>query len=230
MRPVKPRKHGLWSNRWTQPSRPDQIEGFQTTDSPCGTHGLRGNVHLFDHFRVPGKYSDVLNLVHFGATLSWQDRAKLRPKMGAALGTIVVESCCVKKRSDTKPVERSISKNPKVRLLLFFFTLVTGPGRSLSLELSDTRVYEPQVRSRLGTTAHFCEEWSISKKPKVRLCASTRHSPGGAARRGHGVCAQGHPSTPRTGQEPPWRQPKGKSEVNLPQMPPDSGSICMAVD
>ena len=40
-------------------------------------------------------------------------------------------------------------------LLFFFFTLVTGPGRSLSLMLSDTRVYEPQIRARLGTTAHF---------------------------------------------------------------------------
>jgi len=28
----------------------------------------------------------------------------------------------------------------------FFFTLVTGPRRSLSLELSDTRVHEPQIR------------------------------------------------------------------------------------
>jgi len=28
-------------------------------------------------------------------------------------------------------------------LLLFFFTLVTGPRRSLSLKLRDTRVYEP---------------------------------------------------------------------------------------
>jgi len=37
----------------------------------------------------------------------------------------------------------------------FFFTLVTGPRRSLSLKLSDTRVYEPQIRARLGTTAHF---------------------------------------------------------------------------
>ena len=36
--------------------------------------------------------------------------------------------------------------------LFFFFTLVTGPRRSLSLELSDTRVYEPQIRARLGTT------------------------------------------------------------------------------
>jgi len=38
----------------------------------------------------------------------------------------------------------------------FFFTLVTGPRRSLRLKLSDTRVYEPQIRARLGTTAHFC--------------------------------------------------------------------------
>ena len=37
----------------------------------------------------------------------------------------------------------------------FFFTLGTGPRRSLSLKLSDTRVYEPQIRARLGTTAHF---------------------------------------------------------------------------
>ena len=25
----------------------------------------------------------------------------------------------------------------------------------MSLELSDTRVYEPQIRARIGTTAHF---------------------------------------------------------------------------
>ena len=37
-----------------------------------------------------------------------------------------------------------------------FFTLVTGPRRSLSLKLSDRRVYGPQIRARLGTTAHFC--------------------------------------------------------------------------
>ena len=28
---------------------------------------------------------------------------------------------------------------------------------SLSLKLSDTRVYEPHMRARLGTTVHFCE-------------------------------------------------------------------------
>jgi len=33
-------------------------------------------------------------------------------------------------------------------LLLFLFTLGTGPRRSLSLKLSDTRVYAPQIRAR----------------------------------------------------------------------------------
>ena len=42
-----------------------------------------------------------------------------------------------------------------VPCFFFFFTLVTGPRRSLSIKLSDTRVYEPQIRARLGTTAHF---------------------------------------------------------------------------
>ena len=42
-------------------------------------------------------------------------------------------------------------------LLFFFFTLVTGPRRCLSLKLSDTRGYEPRIRARLGTTTHFCE-------------------------------------------------------------------------
>ena len=32
-------------------------------------------------------------------------------------------------------------------LLVFFLTLVTGPTRFLSLKLSDTRVYEPQIRA-----------------------------------------------------------------------------------
>jgi len=39
----------------------------------------------------------------------------------------------------------------------FFLTLVTGPRRSLSPKLSETRVYETQIRARLGTTAQFCQ-------------------------------------------------------------------------
>ena len=41
--------------------------------------------------------------------------------------------------------------------LFFFFTLVTGSRRSVSLKLSDKRVYAPQIRARLRTAAHFCE-------------------------------------------------------------------------
>ena len=31
-------------------------------------------------------------------------------------------------------------------------------GSLSSLELSDTKVYAPEIRARLGTSAHFCEE------------------------------------------------------------------------
>ena len=37
--------------------------------------------------------------------------------------------------------------NLKSCFVFFFFTLVTGPRRSLSLKLSDRRVYAPQIRS-----------------------------------------------------------------------------------
>ena len=40
-------------------------------------------------------------------------------------------------------------------IFFFFFTVDTGSRRSLSLQLSDRRVYEPQIRARLGTIAHF---------------------------------------------------------------------------
>ena len=38
--------------------------------------------------------------------------------------------------------------------IFFLCTLVTGPRRSLSLELSDTRVYEPQIRSSATLTVN----------------------------------------------------------------------------
>ena len=40
-------------------------------------------------------------------------------------------------------------------LLLLLLYSRTGPRRALSLKLSDARVYEPEKRARLGTTAHF---------------------------------------------------------------------------
>ena len=39
----------------------------------------------------------------------------------------------------------------------FSFTLVTDPRRSLSLQLSDMGVYEPQIRAPLVTTTYLCK-------------------------------------------------------------------------
>jgi len=50
-----------------------------------------------------------------------------------------------------------LANEAAMKVRFFFCTLVIGPRRSLSLQLSDTRVYEPQIRARLGTTVHFCE-------------------------------------------------------------------------
>ena len=52
----------------------------------------------------------------------------------------------------------------------WLFTLVTGPKRSLSLKLSDTRLYEPQLKARLGTTAHVCE-MVVRKLPALFVCS-----------------------------------------------------------
>ena len=50
-------------------------------------------------------------------------------------------------------MQKSESQTPNTQtLLFFFFTLGAGPRRCSSLKLSDTRVYEPQIRARLGTT------------------------------------------------------------------------------
>ena len=50
----------------------------------------------------------------------------------------------------------------------FFFTLVTGPGRSLSLKLSDTRVYEPQIRSARAPD----KPWGSQASPQSSRFAS----------------------------------------------------------
>ena len=54
---------------------------------------------------------------------------------------------------------------------LFFCTLVTGPRRSLSLKLSDTRVYGPQVRARLGTTGVGDAEADAVRGRVARPCS-----------------------------------------------------------
>ena len=55
---------------------------------------------------------------------------------------------------------------------IFFFTLVTVP-RSLSLKVSDTRVYQPPIRARLETTAHLCKV-VVLKLRQTPSCAQMR--------------------------------------------------------
>jgi len=55
------------------------------------------------------------------------------------------------------PLGLRVIRKKKVSLSsVFLSTLVTGPTRSLSLEFSDARVYEPEIRAYLETIAHLC--------------------------------------------------------------------------
>jgi len=54
------------------------------------------------------------------------------------------------------------SRRPYALNFFFFFTLVTGPRRSLSLKLGDKRVYEPQIWV-------IKESMSLKYEPKVHL-------------------------------------------------------------
>ena len=65
-----------------------------------------------------------------------------------------------RKRERQREREREIVRRPgqsapvggssgdQVSVFFFFFTLVTGPTRSLNLNPSDTRVYAPQTRAQ----------------------------------------------------------------------------------
>ena len=44
----------------------------------------------------------------------------------------------------------TVQARPEPIFFFFFFTLVTGPRRCLSLKLGDTRLYVPGIRARLG--------------------------------------------------------------------------------
>jgi hypothetical protein len=72
-------------------------------------------------------------------------------------------------RSSSPCTTRSTSPS---LLPFFFFTLVTGPRRSLSLKLSDTRVHVPQIRARLVTTTHSASPTIINLPSCVRRADS----------------------------------------------------------
>jgi len=56
-----------------------------------------------------------------------------------------VQSCCPVNQifCQDPPVSGSVARMFTCAFFFFFFTLVTGPRRSLSLKLGDTMVYEP---------------------------------------------------------------------------------------
>ena len=80
------------------------------------------------------------------------------PFPGSLTSTFLVKRWSARCRSRGIPTPLHSSENP---FFCFFFTLVAGPRRSLRLKLSDTRVYEPQLRARLGTRSARCRSLGI---------------------------------------------------------------------
>jgi len=77
------------------------------------------------------------------------------------------------------PARRAVSL-----LFFFFFTLVTGPRRSLCLKLSDTRVYEPQIRARSRAAfarraVSFGRGWDRGSRDGAHGACRDRHGGGG---------------------------------------------------
>ena len=60
-----------------------------------------------------------------------------------------------KKKKEERTLSEMAPRWIEVLFFFFFFTLVTGPRRSLNHKVSDARVYESQIRARLGTPARF---------------------------------------------------------------------------
>jgi len=76
-----------------------------------------------------------------------------------------------KKGSEVRVESSGLSRTPD-----FFFTLVTGPRRSLSLKLSDTKVYEPQIplNPKLGEQLLACfRYWTSSTTTTTKVSRET---------------------------------------------------------
>ena len=107
--------------------------------------------------------------------------------------------------------------------LVFFFTLVAGHRRSLSLKLSDTRVYAPQIPARLGTTAYFCEVVSVLIMPCIFTTPPHPRSPQllsntlfPGTHPAHGRSFEGHPG-PVLGAVTPFLSTFGQNCQRFPK-------------
>ena len=98
----------------------------------------------------------------------------------------IISPLTIEEGNTSKALMTLFSQKAKGRIwpqLFFFFTLVTGPRRSLRLKLSDTKVYEPQIRARFGnhntTILGFCRNslWpQLSCMCRVRSTAGRVHN------------------------------------------------------
>jgi len=64
-----------------------------------------------------------------------------------------------------------VPAQPGPSAFFFFFTLVTGPRRSWSLKLRDTRVYEPQIPSAVRISLNLTESLN-----RISLNRTEHHS------------------------------------------------------
>jgi len=78
---------------------------------------------------------------------STSSRAAAKPetRWRASYGEHGVYGVWVWERERQHPAQTPFYVGGGDQEVFFFFTLVTGPRRSLSLKLSDTKVYEPQI-------------------------------------------------------------------------------------
>ena len=97
-------------------------------------------------------------------------RFQIERNTGARLcGTHLLRSS--DRHSTVNSQQSTVNRQPSTPFF-FFFTLVTGSIRSLRLHLSDTRVYELQIRARLGTTAQLS---TVHRPPSTVNAKSSTH-------------------------------------------------------
>jgi len=86
------------------------------------------------------------NLIQlFDQLVERQDIAKERERAPVDGGEPAVVAFEVRLRAHVAARSTTVRQLATYCHFFFFFTLVTGTTRSLSLKLSDTRVYEPQI-------------------------------------------------------------------------------------
>ena len=166
-------------------------------------------------------------------SLKLSDTNVYEPHIQALLGTTL--HCCqvVVLKWGMSAVGRALfhgvacPHQPHRGTFFFFFTLVTVPRRSLSLKLSDTNVYEPQIRARLGTTAHFYQTY-ICHIRSTAVCYPKRQTPNPTSQPLHPVVesASSRYQTPNPNRQASRQTPNPKRQALNPVVEPPDLAPC----